>query len=84
MGGSTDIEIGEEMDRYDDAFCATKAAMRSGILPGGGVALLRASESLDSNLIGHSIVKRATIRPFQKIVENAGFDGHVMKERVLE
>ena len=49
VGGSTEVEIGEELDRLDDAFCATKAAQRGGILPGGGTALFRASRVLSAD-----------------------------------
>jgi chaperonin GroEL len=64
----------EKKDRVDDALHATKAAIEEGILPGGGVALLNASKTLDSSKKGHSIVKKACAKPFEQILINAGWE----------
>lgn len=86
VGGHTEVEMKEKKDRVDDALHATKAALQEGILPGGGIALLNASlKVLDSlqekkntlspaEQIGYEIIAHACMRPFTKILENAGFD----------
>ncbi|CCU99710.1 unnamed protein product [Malassezia sympodialis ATCC 42132] len=91
VGGSSEVEVGEKKDRYDDALCATRAAVEEGIVPGGGVALLKASKALDviqtSNFdqqLGVSIIKAALTRPARQIVENAGEEGSVVVGKLLE
>lgn len=74
VGGFTETEMSEKKDRVDDALHATKAALDEGIVPGGGAALLYASNGLDTNSLGYQIVKRACRKPFIQILENAGYD----------
>jgi chaperonin GroEL len=74
VGGNTETEMLEKKDRVDDALHATKAAIAEGILPGGGIALLVASQGLDLSKKGHSIVARACAKPFEQILLNAGYD----------
>ena len=82
VGGSSEVEVGEKKDRYDDALNATRAAVEEGIVPGGGTALLKASlelgdikvDNFDQQL-GVSIIKSAITRPARTIVENAGEEG---------
>jgi chaperonin GroEL len=91
VGGSTEIEVKERKDRVDDALHATRAAVAEGIVPGGGVALARASliladlqpENADQK-VGIDIVRRAVQAPLRQIAENAGEDGAVVGGRVLE
>src|SRR5213082_3476128 len=91
VGGATEIEVKEKKDRVDDAMHATRAAVEEGILPGGGVALLRASESLrkvrthnDDQKTGVEIVRRALSWPARQIAINAGEDGSVIVGKILE
>src|SRR5213594_4087892 len=91
VGGATEIEVKERKDRVDDAMHATRAAVEEGILPGGGVALLRASESLrkvrthnDDQKTGVEIVRRALSWPARQIAINAGEDGSVIVGKILE
>jgi len=80
VGGHTEVEMKEKKDRVDDALHATKAALEEGILPGGGIALLRAAQKLDLNRVdlsgdqisGYAIVKKAIQQPFTQILLNAG------------
>lgn len=90
-GGSTHFEVKEKKDRLDDALSSTKAALRSGFLPGGGVALLKASEELGKTDFsdvsfdtkqGIDIVKRALGSPFNKILENSGLEGDQLKSKL--
>jgi len=89
-GGATELEAKERKDRIDDALHATRAAIEEGILPGGGVALLRASEALkprrganaDQNT-GIDIVRRALSAPARQIAINAGLDGSLVIGRIL-
>jgi chaperonin GroEL len=89
-GGATELEVKERKDRIDDALHATRAAIEEGILPGGGVALLRASEALkprrganaDQNT-GIDIVRRALSAPARQIAINAGLDGSLVIGRIL-
>ena len=74
VGGNTETEMREKKDRVDDALHATKAAIEEGIVPGGGMALLVASDQLESDSIGASIVKKACRQPFIQILVNAGYD----------
>ncbi len=91
VGGATEVEVKERKDRVDDAMHATRAAVEEGILPGGGVALLRALKTLDSvrpedpdQKAGVDIVRRAIQVPLRQIVENAGEDGSLVVGRLLE
>jgi chaperonin GroEL len=90
VGGSTEVEVKERKDRVDDALHATRAAVEEGIVPGGGVALARASKMLgeikaDNNdqRVGIEIVRRALQTPLRQIAENAGQDGAVVAGDVL-
>jgi chaperonin GroEL len=91
VGGATEVEVKERKDRVDDALHATRAAVEEGILPGGGVALLRAMKALDSvkphnhdQRTGVDIVRRAIQAPARQIVQNAGEDGSVIVGKLLE
>jgi len=90
VGAATESEMKEKKARVEDAMHATRAAVQEGILPGGGVALLRAAEGLKpkgldhDEEIGYNIVVRACRAPIQQIVENAGQDGAVVANKVLE
>jgi chaperonin GroEL len=91
VGGATDLEVREKKDRVEDAMHATRAAVEEGILPGGGVALLRATRVLDSVALGGSdqrmgaeIIRRAIQVPARQIAVNAGEDGSVVVGRVLD
>jgi len=91
VGGSTEVEVKERKDRVDDALHATRAAVEEGIVPGGGVALARASlvlahlkpENADQKF-GIEIVRKAVQTPLRQIAENAGEDGAVIAGKVLE
>lgn len=91
VGGSSEVEVGEKKDRFDDALNATRAAVEEGIVPGGGTALLKASlvlkdlkgANFDQDL-GISIIKSAITRPARTIVENAGEEGSVIVGNILE
>jgi chaperonin GroEL len=91
VGGATEVEVKERKDRVDDAMHATRAAVEEGILPGGGVALLRASEVLkkvrthnDDQKTGIEIVRKALSWPARQIAINAGEDGSVIVGKILE
>ena len=91
VGGATEIEVKERKDRVDDAMHATRAAVEEGILPGGGVALLRATEALkkvkaanEDQKHGVDIVRKAIQTPARQIVINAGADGSVVVGKILE
>jgi chaperonin GroEL len=91
VGGATEVEVKEKKDRVDDALHATRAAVEEGILPGGGVPLLRAAGALaglkgdnDDQRIGVEIVRKAIQWPARLIVENAGVDGSVVVGKLIE
>jgi chaperonin GroEL len=91
VGGATEVEVRERKDRVDDAMHATRAAVEEGILPGGGVALLRASEVLkkirtanDDQKTGVEIVRKALSWPARQIALNSGADGSVVVGKILE
>ena len=91
VGGATEVEVKERKDRVDDAMHATRAAVEEGILPGGGVALLRATEALkkvrphnDDQRTGVEIVRKALSWPARQIVINAGEDGSVIVGKIME
>jgi chaperonin GroEL len=91
VGGSTEVEVKERKDRVDDSLHATRAAVEEGIVPGGGVALARASLILsklkadnDDQRFGVEIVRKAIQMPLRQIAENAGEDGAVIAGKVLD
>ncbi|MEQ1954967.1 chaperonin GroEL [Mesorhizobium sp. CN2-181] len=91
VGGSTEVEVKERKDRVDDALHATRAAVEEGILPGGGVALLRAAKALDNvqtdnadQRTGVEIVRRAIETPARQIAENAGAEGSIIVGKLRE
>jgi chaperonin GroEL len=91
VGGATEVEVKERKDRVDDALHATRAAVEEGILPGGGIALLRALKALDGlqaanddQQSGIDIVRRALRSPARQIAENAGEDGAYIVGKLLE
>jgi chaperonin GroEL len=91
VGGATEFEVKERKDRVEDAMHATRAAVEEGIVPGGGVALLRAAKVLDKldpenddQKVGVDIVRRALQSPVRQIVENAGVEGSVVVGKLLE
>jgi chaperonin GroEL len=91
VGGSTEVEVKERKDRVDDALNATRAAVEEGIVPGGGVALLKASKVLDGlkgdnadQNAGVNIVRRALQAPIRQISENSGVEGSIVVGKVLE
>ncbi|MFO0406980.1 MAG: chaperonin GroEL [Labrys sp. (in: a-proteobacteria)] len=91
VGGATEVEVKERKDRVDDAMHATRAAVEEGILPGGGVALLRALKALDAltpanddQRTGVQIIRRAIQSPARQIAQNAGEDGSVIVGKILE
>ncbi|MEE1221988.1 MAG: chaperonin GroEL [Bacteroidaceae bacterium] len=91
VGAPSEVEMKEKKDRVDDALCATRAAIEEGIIPGGGVALIRAQKALeglkaensDENT-GIQIVRRAIEEPLRQIVENAGLEGSVIVNEVRQ
>ncbi len=91
VGGATEVEVKERKDRVDDALHATRAAVEEGIVPGGGVALARASLILskvnadnEDQRFGIEIVRKAILAPLRQIAENAGEDGAVIAGKVLD
>ena len=91
VGGATEVEVKERKDRVDDALHATRAAVEEGILPGGGVALLRAVSALDNlwaanddQKAGIAIVRRAIEAPVRQIAENAGAEGSIVVGKLRE
>src|SRR3546814_9586045 len=91
VGGATEVEVKEKKDRVDDALHATRAAVEEGILPGGGVSLLRALKALDGlkaanddQQSGSDIVRRALRAHARQIAENAGEDGDWIVGKLLE
>ena len=90
VGGATEVEVKERKDRVDDALNATRAAVEEGVVPGGGVALLKASLAInvkgenDDQDAGIQIVKRALQAPIRQISENAGVEGSIVVGKVLE
>ncbi len=91
VGGATEVEVKEKKDRVDDALNATRAAVEEGVLPGGGVALLRALSTVksiktqnDDQKTGVEIVRKAIMAPARQIIDNAGDDGAVVVGKLLE
>ena len=91
VGAASEVEMKEKKDRVEDALSATRAAVEEGIIPGGGVAFIRAITSIDDlefenedEKLGALIVKRAIEEPLRQIVSNAGGEGAVVVQKVLE
>lgn len=91
VGGSSEVEVGEKKDRYDDALNATRAAVEEGILPGGGTALVKATRVLDEvkvdnfdQKLGVDIIRKAISRPARQIIENAGEEGSVIVGKLID
>lgn len=91
VGAASEVEMKEKKDRFDDALNATRAAIEEGIIPGGGVAYLRAVDAIkdlkgenEDELTGIAIVIRALEEPLRQIVENAGMEGSVVVQKVFE
>jgi chaperonin GroEL len=88
VGAATETAMKEKKARVEDSLNATRAAVEEGVVPGGGVALLRASKAIDNlklegdEKVGAQIVKRALEEPIRQIVENAGLEGSVVVEKV--
>ena len=91
VGGATEVEVKEKKDRVDDALHATRAAVEEGILPGGGIALLRATKSLeklkganDDQKVGIDIVRKAIQAPIRQIAANAGAEGSIIVGKIMD
>jgi chaperonin GroEL len=90
VGGATEVEVKERKDRVDDALNATRAAVEEGIVPGGGVALLKASQGLktkganEDEDAGIELLKKALQAPIRQIADNAGVDGSVVVAEILK
>jgi chaperonin GroEL len=91
VGAATEVEMKEKKDRVDDALHATRAAVEEGIVPGGGVAYIRASQTLDQleginkdETTGIAIVKRAIEEPLRQIVRNCGLEGSVVVQTIKQ
>lgn len=91
VGAATEVEMKEKKDRVDDALHATRAAVEEGIVPGGGVAYIRAVESLEKlkgsnedEATGIQIVKRAIEEPLRQIVSNSGIEGSIVVQKIKE
>ena len=80
VGANSDIELKEKTDRVEDAICATKAAIKEGIVAGGGVALLNAALNIKEDNIGEEILSKAILSPFKTILDNAGIKAEVPKK----
>jgi len=91
VGGATEVEVKDRKDRVDDALNATRAAVEEGVVPGGGVALLRAKKAVDALKsdnadiqAGIKVVSKALESPIRQIAENSGVEGSIVVGRVLE
>jgi chaperonin GroEL len=91
VGAASEIEMKEKKDRVDDALAATRAAVEEGIVPGGGVAIVRAADSLskikaenEDEKTGISIIERAVEEPLRQIVENAGVESSVVVAKIKD
>ena len=80
VGANSEIELLEKKDRVEDAICATKAAIKEGIVPGGGIALLNAAQNLKPKNIGEEVLYCAIKKPFEVILSNAGVESYDMPE----
>ena len=74
IGANSDIELKEKQDRVEDAICATKAAIKEGIVPGGGIALLNAALNIDQQDLGEEVLLKSILSPYKTILENAGHE----------
>jgi chaperonin GroEL len=81
VGANSEIELKEKTDRVEDAICATKAAIKEGIVPGGGIALLNAATNLKAKSIGETVLLEAIKAPFKTILENAGVENFKIPTR---
>ena len=81
VGANSEIELKEKTDRVEDAICATKAAIKEGIVPGGGIALLNAATNLKAKSIGETVLLEAIKAPFKTILENAGVEDFKIPNR---
>ena len=77
VGANSELELKEKKDRVEDAICATKAAIKEGIVPGGGIALLNASMHLEPKSIGEEVLYQAIRKPYELILKNAGVTEYV-------
>ena len=90
VGGATEVEVKERKDRVDDALNATRAAVEEGIVPGGGVSLIKATKAItvegdnDDQAAGINIIRRALQAPIRQIAENAGVEGSIVVGKVME
>ncbi len=91
VGAASEVEMKERKDRFDDALNATRAAIEEGIIPGGGVAYLRAIDAIanlkgenEDQTTGVAIIRRSLEEPLRQIVANAGLEGSVVVQRVRE
>ena len=90
VGAATEVEMKEKKARFEDALAATRAAIEEGIVPGGGIALLRAAATLDSLVLdgdqetGRNIIRRSLLSPVRAIAENAGMEGSVVVAKIQE
>ena len=78
VGANSEVELKEKRDRVEDAICATKAAIKEGIVPGGGIALLNASQNIKPESIAEMVLLNAISAPYETILENAGIDDYEM------
>jgi chaperonin GroEL len=76
VGANSELELKEKRDRVEDAICATKAAIKEGIVPGGGIALLNAAQQLKPVSMGEEVLYSAIKAPFELILKNAGVEGY--------
>jgi chaperonin GroEL len=80
VGANSEVELKEKRDRVEDAICATKAAIKEGIVPGGGIALLNASQKLSPKSLGEEILYKAIQKPYELILKNAGVEDYQTPE----
>ena len=73
VGANSEIELKEKSDRVEDAICATRAAIKEGIVPGGGIALLNAALNMKEDNAGEKVLSKAILSPFKTILDNAGY-----------
>jgi chaperonin GroEL len=76
VGADSKVELKEKKDRVEDAIYATKAALKEGIVPGGGIALLNASQNIEPNNVGETILLNSIKAPFETILSNAGIEDY--------
>ena len=77
MGANSKVELKEKRDRVEDAIFATKAALKEGIIPGGGVALLNASQKIKAENVGETVLLNSIKAPYNTILDNAGIDNYI-------